>query len=100
MSLERYENGYRTFHAKEFIAKGTALLEIPGHLLITGNKAAKWLEKNEWIRAEEIARIPGIMLISMYLFVLSKQTDSFWKPYLDVLPASYDLLFLFRDELL
>lgn len=100
LSLERHDDGYRTFLARKDIAKGSTLLEIPDHLLITGNKASKWLLKNKWISHEQVSSISGTVLIALFLFFESKQVDSFWKPYLDVLPTSYDMLFLFRRELL
>jgi histone-lysine N-methyltransferase SETD3 len=98
--LEHYDDSYRTFRSKKPISKGSILLEIPDRLLITGNKVSKWLEKNNKVDSKEISVIPGCILVSMFLFFQSKQVDSFWKPYLDVIPASYDMLFLFHNELL
>ncbi|GJQ11747.1 hypothetical protein GpartN1_g3538.t1 [Galdieria partita] len=100
LSLEHYDDGYRTFHAKKPISKGSILLEIPDLLLITGNKVSKWLERKNWISHKPISGVPGILLVSIFLFLESREEDSFWKPYLEVLPTSYDLLFLFQDSLL
>ncbi|GJD10766.1 hypothetical protein Gasu2_49370 [Galdieria sulphuraria] len=80
--------------------QGSILLEIPDPLLITGNKVCKWLERNNWIGHQQISSVQGVLLVSIFLFFESRQSDSFWKPYLQVLPTSYDLLFLYRDGLL
>lgn len=95
--LNFYSESYRAINAKRDIAEDEDILYVPHDLIMT----------SEIARASEIGRAiikSGVCLrsrhtyLATYLLAERAKENSFWKPYIDILPQRYDTIPLFFDD--
>eukprot|EP01132_Coremiostelium_polycephalum_P002737 gene2737-3399_t len=81
------------------IKEGEVFLEVPPNLFLTQEMAVKALSTSFKSKDDIFSHVPSLML-SVYLIYELNKKQSFWMPYLQVLPKTYKtVLFLTIDEL-
>lgn len=93
-SFTGYELGIR---AKMDIVKDSLVIAVPRNLMMTIESAMKsplgvLIEKDQILK-----NMPNVAL-AMFLLVEKFKGDSFWKPYIDLLPKSYTTVLYFNVE--
>jgi len=95
--LHFYSESYRAINAKRDIAEDSDILFVPHELIMT----------SEIARASEIGRAitrSGATLrsrhsfLATYLLAERANPNSYWKPYLDILPQTYETIPLFFED--
>lgn len=90
--LQKYAAGYRGVHMKKTVPKDEIILEIPQHLLITG-EVSRESDIGRAITAANVSLSSSHSYHAAFLIQeLRKGDASFWKPYLDIFPSTYDTI--------
>ncbi|KAL5463457.1 hypothetical protein EMCRGX_G032352 [Ephydatia muelleri] len=86
--------------AKVELEEAEKVMTIPDKLMMTTETAAQ-AELREFILNDRVLQqLPNVVL-SLHLLMEACNQDSFWKPYIDVLPSSFTTpLYFTRDDLL
>ena len=94
-----HPTGLRGFMAKENISSGSILVSIPQNILITRRFAESFVQnifhdnnKYKCLSTQELLVI-FLIVVKHFSDEVCKSTALFWKPYLDTLPATYDVPF-------
>ncbi|RVE42518.1 hypothetical protein evm_012826 [Chilo suppressalis] len=92
--FEGYEWGLKTVKA---FNEGSLILTVPAKVMMT-EKNAQESELSELIKVDPLLQnMPNITLALVLLLEKSSQ-DSFWKPYIDMLPEKYATVLYFSNE--
>ena len=93
------EIGYG-LRAKVELEEAEKVMTIPDKVMITTDTASQ-AELREFILNDRVLQqLPNVVL-SLHLLMEACSQDSFWKPYIDVLPSSFTTpLYFTRDDLL
>ncbi|XP_077293295.1 SET domain containing 3 [Arctopsyche grandis] len=83
--------------ATKSFTEGENIINIPRKLIMTEDSAKKSI-LGAFINKDPILKLmPNIALV-MYLLLTKFTPNSFWKPYIDILPTSYDTVLYFSLE--
>ncbi|KPJ20027.1 Histone-lysine N-methyltransferase setd3 [Papilio machaon] len=92
--FEGYDMGLKA--TKDF-PEDSLILTVPGKLMLSEKDAIE-SELNTFINADPILmNMPNIAL-AMFLLLERNKSESFWKPYIDVLPEKYNTILYFTAE--
>jgi len=95
--LRYYSNNYRAINARGNIYAEEDILYVPHDLVMTSEVARKSRIGQEIINSGLVLRSRH-SFIAAYLLQEKKKPDSYWKPYIDILPEKYDTVPLFFSE--
>lgn len=70
--------------ATEDIAAGEVIISVPKRFLITNDSLSKIYESNHSLSSHQ--------LLALHLVMLKKDQQSWWKPYVDLLPIHFDTM--------
>lgn len=79
------------------VKESDLLLKIPRAVMLTVDSALK-SPLGELIREDKILQVMPNVTLAMHLLAEAKSPQSFWKPYLDILPDSYSTPLYFSPE--
>ena len=99
LDMRWYWEGYRGVHALTHIPKGETLLYVPLNNIITLEMARKTSIGQKMMKANLRLLSPKHGYLSTFLLLeKAKGEDSFWKPYIDVLPKFFSSFPIFFPE--
>jgi histone-lysine N-methyltransferase SETD3 len=99
LELRWYYEGYRGVHAKTFIHKNECLLFIPRTHILTLEQARTGVIGGKLDVSDLVLTSPKHNLLAVYLLEETRKgADSFWQPWLDVLPKAVDSFPIFYTE--
>ncbi|XP_023947166.2 actin-histidine N-methyltransferase [Bicyclus anynana] len=94
--FDGYELGLKA--TKDF-AEGSLLLTVPTKVMMTEKNAAE-SDLGPFIDVDPLLQNMPNITLALFLLLEKSRSDSFWKPYIDVLPESYStVLYFTSDEL-
>ncbi|XP_030854652.1 actin-histidine N-methyltransferase [Strongylocentrotus purpuratus] len=99
VKMAKFDEGYG-LQATQDIKMDQELMNIPRKVMMTDQNAVDSPTIGDLVRGDRLLK--GMPNVSLAIFILSEKlkSDSFWKPYLDVLPSSYSLpLYFTPDEI-
>ncbi|XP_041981122.1 actin-histidine N-methyltransferase [Aricia agestis] len=91
--FEGYELGLKA--TKEF-TEGSLMLTVPRKLMMSVSNAEQ-SELSQFLEIDPLKVMPNYIL-AFYLLLEKQNPDSFWKPYIDVLPEKYTTILYFTPE--
>lgn len=100
VTIEKYPGFELGLQTDRDVNEGSLIISIPRKLMMSTEAAQKSLIGSLLEKDTMLQNMPNIAL-AMFLLVEKFLPDSFWKPYIDILPASYTtVLYFTKDELL
>lgn len=93
--VEEFAKGYRGAKARTRISKGSTFISIPHKCIMTLDKAKE--SKLGQILQNSGANIADHTFLAMFVLQERYQEDSFWQPYLKLLPKKYPNVPYFYD---
>lgn len=96
--LKYYTEGFRGVHAATHIAPNTMVLYIPQNYIITSELARASEIGCRITESQVVLRSKHSYLAAYLLQERDKGAASFWSPYIDILPKSFDNVPLFFRE--
>ncbi|XP_026749451.3 actin-histidine N-methyltransferase [Galleria mellonella] len=92
--FEGYEFGLK---ATKNFKEGSLLLTVPSKLMLTVQNA-KESELSDFISVDPLLQNMPNITLSLFLLLEKNNPDSFWKPYIDILPEKYSTILYFTAE--
>ncbi|XP_013173018.1 PREDICTED: histone-lysine N-methyltransferase setd3 [Papilio xuthus] len=92
--FEGYDMGLKA--TKDF-PEDSLILTVPGKLMLTEKNAIE-SELNSFINVDPILMNMSNISLALYLLLERSKPESFWKPYIDVLPDKYNTILYFTAE--
>ncbi|KAF5291062.1 hypothetical protein FQA39_LY14495 [Lamprigera yunnana] len=89
-----YELGLMT---ERDVKKSTLIISVPRDLMITED-VAKRSELGKLIKKDPLLSQMSNVALAMYLLLEKFKENSFWKPYIDILPTTYTTVLYFNLE--
>lgn len=82
--------------SKDF-TEGSLILTIPSKVMIT-EKNAKESELSAFIAVDPLLQNMPNITLALFLLLENNNPDSFWKPYIEVLPEKYSTILYYTSE--
>ncbi|CAD8163405.1 unnamed protein product [Paramecium octaurelia] len=98
IKIESYAEDYRGVNARKAISSKEVILFVPRSHMITLEMAKETPVAKKIIQYRLDLLSPKHSFLSTFLLQEKKKQDSFWKPYLDVLPKSYSNFPIFFND--
>eukprot|EP01017_Pseudomicrothorax_dubius_P027102 TRINITY_DN3084_c0_g1_i10.p2 TRINITY_DN3084_c0_g1~~TRINITY_DN3084_c0_g1_i10.p2 ORF type:complete len:598 (-),score=164.66 TRINITY_DN3084_c0_g1_i10:1899-3692(-) len=99
LKMRYYAKNYRGVHARQKIRNKELILFVPKSHLITLEMAKETIISKRIIEAKLDLLSPKHSFLSTFLLLERQKTDSFWHPYLQLLPSDYNSIpIFFNDE--
>ncbi|CAD8159503.1 unnamed protein product [Paramecium pentaurelia] len=98
IKIECYAEDYRGVNARKAISSKEVILFVPRSHMITLEMAKETPVAKKIIQYRLDLLSPKHSFLSTFLLQEKKKQDSFWKPYLDVLPKSYSNFPIFFND--
>lgn len=95
--LKYYTVDYRGIHARKRLDNDECILDVPFKMLMTSD-VAKASEIGQKIRNSGCQVRSSHSWLASYLLQEKYRPDSYWRPYLDILPVHYRNMPIFFDE--
>ncbi|XP_059045181.1 actin-histidine N-methyltransferase [Achroia grisella] len=92
--FEGYELGLK---ATKNFSEGSLLLMVPSKLMLTEQNARE-SELSPFINVDPLLQNMPNITLSLFLLLEKNKPDSFWKPYIDILPEKYSTILYFTSE--
>ncbi|XP_026728696.1 histone-lysine N-methyltransferase setd3 [Trichoplusia ni] len=92
--FEGYELGLK---AKKDFKEGSLILTIPSKVMLT-EKSAKESELATFISVDPLLQNMPNITLALFLLLEKNNPESFWKPYIDILPEKYSTILYFTLE--
>ncbi|KAM3961518.1 SET domain containing 3 [Aphomia sociella] len=92
--FEGYELGLKA--AKNF-SEGSLLLTVPIKLMMTEQNARK-SDLSAFISVDPLLQNMPNITLALFLLLEKKNPDSFWRPYIDILPEKYSTILYYTAE--
>ncbi|CAB3255785.1 unnamed protein product [Arctia plantaginis] len=92
--FEGYELGLKA--TKDF-KEGALILTVPSKVMLTENNA-KESELASFINVDPLLQNMPNITLALFLLLEKNNPDSFWKPYIDILPEKYSTILYFNTE--
>ncbi|XP_045773540.1 actin-histidine N-methyltransferase [Maniola jurtina] len=92
--FDGYELGLKA--TKDF-AEGSLILTVPTEVMMTEKNAAE-SELGAFISIDPLLQNMPNITLALFLLLEKSTPDSFWKPYIDVLPEIYSTVLYFTSE--
>lgn len=94
VSVDRFPGYDLGLKADEDIAENTLIVAIPRRLMMTVEAAKKTILGKHIERDRILSNMPNVAL-ALFLLFEKFQEDSFWQPYINVLPKEYNTILYF-----
>ncbi|XP_041468746.1 actin-histidine N-methyltransferase-like [Lytechinus variegatus] len=97
VKIAKFDQGYGLQATKD-IKSDEQLLNIPRKVMMTDQNALESPTIGELVRGDRLLK--GMPNVALAVFIISEKLkpNSFWKPYLDILPSSYNLPLYFTPD--
>jgi len=98
LKMRYYSENYRGVHALRDVRKDECCLYIPKSHIITLEMAKAAPVGSKMVAADLSLISPKHSYLSTYLLQEKRNSESFWQPYIDILPKSFDTFPIFYSE--
>ncbi|CAG9788151.1 unnamed protein product [Diatraea saccharalis] len=92
--FEGYELGLKT--TKDF-KEGSLILTVPANVMMSERNAQE-SELSEFIKVDPLLQNMPNITLALFLLLEKNNQESFWKPYIDILPEKYTTVLYFTPE--
>ncbi|KAL4715759.1 hypothetical protein ACJJTC_006338 [Scirpophaga incertulas] len=92
--FEGYELGLK---ANKDFKEGSLILTVPAKVMIT-EKNAQDSDLSEFIQVDPLLQNMPNITLALFLLLEKCNPDSFWKPYVDILPEKYSTILYFTSD--
>ncbi|XP_050299746.1 actin-histidine N-methyltransferase [Anthonomus grandis grandis] len=90
-NFEGYDLGIKV---EQEIPQSTLVIAVPRKLMMSNETVKDSIVQDLVEKVEILKNMPNVLL-TVYLLVEKLKNDSFWKPYIDILPKSYNTVLYF-----